>query len=53
MVTTLTDFRNAIVTMCNKHQLEVLDLFTVDEFSWLKGVNSGYFVDVRLLPPNS
>ena len=41
---TLTDFRNAIVTMCNKHQLEVLDLFTVDEFSWLKGVNSGYFV---------
>ena len=41
---TLTDFRNAIVTMCNKHQLEVLDLFTVPEFEWLKGVNSGYFV---------
>jgi hypothetical protein len=41
---TLTDFRNAIVTMCNKHQLEVLDLFTVDEFSWLKGVHSGYFM---------
>ena len=41
---TLTDFRNAIVTMCNKHQLEVLDLFTVPEFEWLKGANSGYFV---------
>ena len=41
---TLTDFRNAIVTMCNKHKLEVLDLFTVEQFEWLKGVNSGYFV---------
>ena len=40
----LTDFRNAIVTMCNKHQLEVLDLFTVKDFEWLKGVNSGYFM---------
>ena len=40
---TLTDFRNAIVTMCNKHRLEVLDLFSVDEFSWLKGIHSGYF----------
>jgi arabinogalactan endo-1,4-beta-galactosidase len=41
---TLTDFRNAIVTMCNKHKLEVLDLFTVPEFEWLKGSSSGYFV---------
>ena len=41
---TLKDFRNAIVTMCNKHQLEVLDLFTVEEFNWLKGLHSGYFV---------
>ena len=41
---TLTDFRNAIVTMCNKHKLEVLDLFSVDEFSWLKGIHSGYFL---------
>lgn len=35
---TMQDFRNAIVVMCNKYQIEVLDLFTVSQFEWLKGL---------------
>ena len=37
---TMTDFRNAIVGACNKHQLEVLDLFSVRALSWLTGLTS-------------
>ena len=50
---TLTDFRNAIVTMCNKHQLEVLDLFTESQFDWLKGPSSGYFVPYDYYHPTA
>ena len=37
---TMTDFRNAIVGACNKHQIEVLDLFPVRQLSWLVGLTS-------------
>ena len=50
---TLQDFRNAIVTMCNKHRLEVLDLFTESQFDWLKGVSSGYFVPYDYYHPTA
>ena len=36
----MLDFRNAIVTMCNKYRLEVLDLFSVRALSWLVGLTS-------------
>ena len=39
---TMQDFRNAIVVMCNKYQIEVLDLFTVTQFEWLKKVQEKY-----------
>ena len=40
---TLKDFRNAIVTQCNRFQIEVVDLFLQEQFSWLKGLYKGWF----------
>ena len=40
---TLKDFRNAIVTQCNRFQIEVVDLFLQEQFSWLKGLYQGWF----------
>ena len=37
---TMLDFRNAIVAMCNKYKLEVVDLFSVRALSWLVGLTS-------------
>lgn len=37
---TMLDFRNAIVAMCNKYGLEVVDLFSVRALSWLVGLTS-------------
>ena len=37
---TMLDFRNAIVAMCNKYELEVVDLFSVRALSWLVGLTS-------------
>lgn len=39
----LQDFRNAIVTQCNRFQIEVVDLFSEEQFSWLKGLYQGWF----------
>ena len=40
---TLKDFRNAIVTQCNRFQIEVVDLFSEQQFEWLKGLYKGWF----------
>lgn len=40
----MKDYRNAIVRMCNKFELEVLDLSTQVQFAPLHGVNNGYFL---------
>ena len=39
----LQDFRNAIVTQCNRFQIEVVDLFSEEQFSWLKGLYQNWF----------
>lgn len=41
---TLKDFRNAIVTQCNRFQIEVVDLFLQSQFDWSTGVDQGWFV---------
>ena len=40
---TILDFRNAIVRVANEKGIEVVDLFSVEEFAYVKSPQTGYF----------
>lgn len=50
---TLKDFRNAIVTQCNRFQIEVVDLFSEEQFSWSTGLDQGWFVSYDYYHPTA